>query len=300
MRIAYLVLAHHKPRQFARLVERLNHEDASVVVHIDIKSDLPEFQQALDSAGTTATFVSDRQNVRWGDFASVRAELACLRRAVEDTDADYYVLLSGVDYPVRTPEQLQEELSSGAVYMESWAMPEVEHNKPMSRLEYFYFPTKNRSSTPAKFLNSFLLRKLPKRNVAKGLAGHQPYGGSQWWAFPADVARGVLDFCDREPGVVRFFSRSRNPDEMFFQTIVGALPGSREMRPPLTFADWTRPEAAGSAPATLRSSDLELLRTCDRYFARKFDSDVDPDVLDAIDAELLDLAPREPSTPGSA
>src|SRR3954452_12365027 len=256
MRIAYLVLAHHKPRQFARLVERLSHEDASVVVHIDIKSELPEFQRALDSLGTTATFVSERQNVRWGDFASVRAELACLRRAVQDAEADYYILLSGVDYPIRTPEIWRQEFSSGATYMDSWPIPNADHNKPMSRLEHFYFPTKNRSSIPAKFLNSFLLRKLPKRNVAEGLGGHQPYGGSQWWALPGDVARGVLEFCDRETEFVRFFSRSRNPDEMFFQTVVQALPGSREIRPPLTFADWTRPEAGGSAPATLRSSDL--------------------------------------------
>lgn len=292
MRIAYLVLAHHKPRQFTRLVERLNHEDASVTVHIDIKSEIPEFQQALDSVGTTATFVSDRQNVRWGDFASVRAELACLRQAVAETDADYFILLSGVDYPIRTPEQLRQELSSGATYMESWAMPDVEHNKPLSRLEYFYFPTKNRFSKPAMFLNSFLLRNIPKRNVAKGLGGHQPYGGSQWWAFPADVARGVLDFCDRETDVVRFFSRSRNPDEMFFQTVVNALPGERELRPPLTFADWTRPEAGGSAPATLRTADLPLLRDSTGHFARKFDVDVDAEVLDRIDTELLSR-PRE-------
>jgi hypothetical protein len=294
MRIAYLVLAHHKPAQFARLAQRLDHEDSAVVAHIDIKSDQGQFERALADAGATVRFTPDRQNVRWGDFASVRAELACLRLAVEQTQADYYILLSGVDYPIRTPEELTRELASGATYTESWAMPDVEHNKPMSRLDYFFYPTKNRNSTPAKFFNSFLLRKLPKRNVAKGLGGRQPYGGSQWLAMPADVARSVLDFCTTESDFVRFFSRSRNPDEMFFQTIFGALPNVRELRPPLTFADWTRPEAGGSAPATLKASDVPLLRDCGRFFARKFDLDVDSTVFDAIDAELLAIPEGTP------
>ena len=144
-------------------------------------------------------------------------------------------------------------------------------------------------SAAARFLNSVVLRSLPKRNVAKGLGGRQPYGGSQWWALPDDVARGVLDFCDRETRFVRFFSRSRIPDEMFFQTVVGALPGGRELRPPLTFADWSqaRREATGSRPAILGSDDLALLQSCDGYFARKFDASVDAAVFDLIDAELL-------------
>jgi hypothetical protein len=76
---------------------------------------------------------------------------------------------------------------------------------------------------------------------------------------------------------------------MFFQTIVAALPGQRELRPPLTFADWSlsRRAATGSRPAILGSADLSLLRSCDGYFARKFDTSADPAVFDLIDAELL-------------
>jgi hypothetical protein len=104
---------------------------------------------------------------------------------------------------------------------------------------------------------------------------------------PDAVAVQVLEFCCAHPGFVRFFSRSRYPDEMFFQTVVAALPTPRELRPPLTFADWSRPESRGKSPATLTTADIPLLRSSGGFFARKFDLARDPATLDAIDSELL-------------
>jgi hypothetical protein len=72
---------------------------------------------------------------------------------------------------------------------------------------------------------------------------------------------------------------------MFFQTVVEALPGHRERRPPLTFADWNR--RSGGSPATLGAADLPMLSDCGGYFARKFDASVDAEILDLIDDELL-------------
>ena len=159
-------------------------------------------------------------------------------------------------------------------------MPDEQHNKPMSRLDRLYFPARNRASLAWRVLNKAALLAPPHRRVVKGLGGRWPYGGSQWWAMPHDCARRVIGFVGSEPSFVRFFQRSRNADEMFFQTVVENLPGRCEqIRPPLTFADWSpeRLEVARTAPATLTVGDLPTLRRRpDQYFARKFDLDRDP------------------------
>ena len=293
MQITYVVLAHHKPAQFRRLVTRLTRDGDRVVAHVDQKADQATFHAPLQALGDHVSFTAERFDVRWGGFESVDAELAALRHAVRVAPGDYYILLSGVDYPIRQRAELVTELASGAVYMESWLMPDEKHNKPMSRLDRFYFPARNRGSLAFRALNKAALVAPPQRSVSRGLGGRQPYGGSQWWAMPHDCAERVLAFVESEPRFVAFFRRSRNPDEMFFQTVVQNLPGYRwPIRPPLTFANWApeRLEAARTAPATLTVDDIPELRRRHAFFARKFDLDRDPRVLDMIDEQLLETA----------
>ncbi len=290
MLVTYLVLAHTKPAQFASLVETLTRHGDAVVAHIDAKADQEAFRRHLGRGSAAIEFTPERHDIRWGGFGSVAAELAMLERAVRVAPADYYVLLSGVDYPIRPRSQLVAELASGAVYMESWPMPDPRHNKPINRLERVYFPPKNRNSRLFGFVNKAALILPPRRDVQRGLGGRRPYGGSQWWALPHRCADQMLGFVRSQPGFVAFFRRSRNPDEMFFQTIVENLPHRPEsIRPPLTYANWApdRLEVGGTAPATLTVADIPVLRQRHAFFARKFDLDRDPTIFDEIDDQLL-------------
>ncbi|RLV49304.1 hypothetical protein D9V37_12230 [Nocardioides mangrovicus] len=283
-RITYLVLAHHKPAQFGALVRRLTRSGSSVVAHIDAKSDEAPFRAVVDPASTT--FAERRYRIRWAGFSSVLAELGLLATAARHHPADYYVLLSGVDYPIRPEEQLREELRSGATYMNCWAMPSVEHNKPMWRLEKYVIAGRGDQGRVVDLLNRHVLPRLPTRNVRRGLGGHRPFGGSVWWALPHGVAQDVLRFAAREHRFVRFFRWAPFSDEMFFQTVVQAVDGP-PLRPAIMFTDWSRPEFGTASPATLSAADVELLRAQSQFFARKFDLDRDPELFDVLDRELL-------------
>jgi hypothetical protein len=285
MRVTYLVLAHHKPDQHARLVAALTRGGSRVVTHVDAAADEAPFRT---HAAPGVRFVGRRHNVKWGGFGGVAAELDLLRDARAHAPADYYVLLSGVDYPIRPEVELVSELTSGATFISTSATnPRL--RKPKGRLERYFYATKDRDSRWGLFVNRRVLRRLPKRNVARGLGGWTPYGGSTWWALPDAVAAEILDFVRRERRFVRFFRHSKYPDEAFFQTIVGAL-GVTHLRRGLTYADWTRPEHGGTAPAVLTAADLPLLRDRPEFFARKFDLRRDPSVYDRIDAELLGVS----------
>lgn len=287
--LTYLVLVHAEPAQFARLLERLLSGTADrVVVHVDSTADQAQFEARSRAFGDRVRYLDRRQNIRWGDFAVCRATLDAMRLAVEHP-ADYVVLLSGADYPIQPIARLRDELTSGAVYLESAPMPES--NKPMTRLSRYSVAAKRRTSRTARIANKVLLR-FPPRSVARGLGGRRPYGGSQWWALPRDVTESILRFTESEHRFVRFFRWSRNPDEMFFQTIVMALHPEREIRHPLTYADWSRNPVAGS-PATLTSADLPALRAAageSFYFARKFDWALDRAVYDLLDEGAVEPA----------
>ncbi|GAB3598724.1 hypothetical protein GCM10027586_00910 [Kineococcus gypseus] len=287
MQVTYLVLAHHRPQQLAALLDLLLTDGGAAVVHVDAPVDEAPFRRAVAHHGAGATFTTRRHDVRWGGFGAVAAALTGLREATRTRPADYYALLSGVDLPIKPATALHAELASGAVYMNCWPMPSQEHGKSLERLERYHLAAKDRDSRVARLVNGRLLPLLPTRDVARGLEGAQPYAGSQWWLLPHDCAVQVLGFADRSPRVVRFFRRSAVPDEMFFQTVVKALPHPWEVRPNLTYTDWSRPEGGGVSPATLTSADLPTLARVPQFFARKFDLTVDPQVHRRVREVLL-------------
>ncbi|WP_432520358.1 beta-1,6-N-acetylglucosaminyltransferase [Kineococcus sp. SYSU DK006] len=284
MRVTYLVLAHHKPQQLASLLHLLLAEGDRAVVHVDAAADEAPFRRAAADLGPSVAFTGTRHRVRWGGFGMVAATLSALRQAVRSLPADHYVLLSGADLPIKPIAALHRELAAGQVRMNCWPMPDERRGKPMSRLERWYVAPRHRDSRVAARLNR-LLERLPRRDVAAALGPARPHAGSQWWTMPHGCAEQVLDFVDRSPRFVRFFHHVRVPDEMFFQTVVKALPTDWDVRPNLTFTRWSSPGRL--SPDTLTSADVAALSRTEAFFARKFDLDADPRVLEEVRTRLL-------------
>jgi hypothetical protein len=288
VRIAYLVLAHTRPAQLARLLLGLRDAESACYVHIDQSSDLDAFQRAI-SPEVEYTLAAPRVNVRWGGFSSVQATLNLLATALAAGRHDYYILLSGVDYPIQSSAALRLELSStGSEYIDSWPMPAPELGKPLSRLEHYHIPAKRGETRLTRRVNA-LLRHLPAREWRRVLAAAQPLGGSQWWGLTHECVSFVLDYAERRTRFVRFFRYSHHPDEMFFQTIIGDSPFSANLRPSLTFADWS--DRRSAHPLELDEADLPRLRASGLFFARKFDLEKSPRIFDLIDQELRAVRP---------
>lgn len=289
VRVTYLVLVHQESAQLGLLLDALLVDgDDRALVHVDAKANQRPFQTAARRHGDRVRFVKRTRNVRWGDFSAVQVVSDSLREAVESFTGDYYVVVSGADYPIKPVPELRKELeSNSAVYMECVEMPSEEHDKPLSRLDHYFLAFKNRNSRVAYRINDRLLRHWPKRDIDRGLRGITPYAGASWWAAPHRCAVQMLEFMDRTPHLKRFFRYSQCPDEMFFQTVLKALSEDWPTRPPLTYADWTRRESNGRSPATLDSTDVDRLAAVPEFFARKFDLRRDPDVYAKIDEQLI-------------
>ena len=284
MEIAYLVLAHEKPHQLARLLQALGTEGARIFVHVDLAASLEAFV-ANCAYIRNVEWARHRVDVRWGGFGVVQATLNLMSQALEAGRYDYLLLLSGADYPIVSNARIVAELDSGngSEFINCTPMPAPEVGKPMSRLDRYFFAPKNRRNVFARLLNR-ALRIGPRRNPSRALGHMQPYGGSGWWCLSSACATYVLEFVQENPAFVRFFRRTCIPDEMFFQTIVANSRFARNIRPALFYADWSR--KAPPYPAVLDSTDLHRLRGSGRLFARKFDIDGDPGVFDLIDREL--------------
>ena len=284
MRIAYLVLAHDQPRHLARLVEALSWPGASIFVHVDAKSDIRAFAASRRDG---VRFCGRRVPVYWGEYSQVEAILTLMRDAHAARPAhDWFVLLSGSDYPLRSNAYIHRFLAAhrGSEFINVVPMPCEAVGKPITRLTTHRPPSGQPVRHRLRRVRRRLLRALgvpPKgvRDYRRHLGDLQPYAGSTWWALDADACAHVLEFARRERRVMRFFREAVCPDEMVVQTILGNSPFRAWLRRNLTYSDWS---GGGDSPACITESHVahfervDAVEADDGYgrgevlFARKF------------------------------
>ena len=111
--------------------------------------------------------------------------------------------------------------------------------------------------------------------------GLQPYGGSQWWTLSRQALHYISEFCRRAPEFLSFSKHAFIPDEMVIQTILSnSRFAERVAGDDLRLTIWDRPSPP--YPAVLTSADLDLLLSSQKLYARKFDVQTDPLVLQAL------------------
>lgn len=271
-RIAYIVSAYKLPGQLERLLRRLEAPGVSFAVHVDRKTRPSTWDEMVSRCrGLDVTWLP-RHRSQWGGFGHVRATLKGIDHLVEsETPFDYAVLLTGQDYPLRSPTEIARFLgeANGRSYMRHVALPWEPWGARggLDRVEDWHVITYRRMH-----LGLPLRRSLP--------AGLVPYGGSAYWCLSGRLVHFVHGFLSENPDYVRFFEHVFVPDELFFQTIIM----NSELRDTvenddLRYLDWSREPA----PAVLTRADLPRLLSAPQLFARKFDETVDSEVLDALD-----------------
>ncbi|MCF2488798.1 beta-1,6-N-acetylglucosaminyltransferase [Dyadobacter sp. CY347] len=282
MKIAHLILAHSEPGQLARLIRALEHPDAYIFLHIDAKKTLDPF--LFLSTQERVHFVNDRIKVGWGAYSIVQATINGFRAiANSGLDIDYVNLLSGSDYPLKDPSEMnrffQEHQGQNFMHyelvMEEWkeAIPRL----TAYHLTNYSFPGKY-------FVQKWMNRILPARQMPDHLI---PVGRSQWMSLTMDAVRYILQYLDTHPEVVRFFKHTWAPDEIIFQTILyNSNMKASMVNSNLRYTKWLEGKAS---PEILTKNDLEDLLNSGAFFARKMDPSKSSGLLDRLDRQILNL-----------
>jgi hypothetical protein len=289
MRIAYLIFAYRNPRLIERTIARLSSEDCAFFIHIDEKSNLSEFSGIT---GKNVFFSEKRIPVFWAEFSGVQAILLLLREALEKSPPyDYFVLLSGSEYPLRSGEYIRTffEKNAGLEFISLTKMPNQAAGKPISRISTLRIS----SQKPIRRFAARALARLglAERDYKKYFGGLEPFSGNAWWALTRDASQYILDFVERNQRLKKYFENVIAPEESLFHTILGNAAFGSRTRINLVYEDWS---ALGCRPAAIDDQHIALFerqeKICveDLYgsgevlFARKF-SDDNPTLLERID-----------------
>ncbi|RAJ93990.1 core-2/I-Branching enzyme [Larkinella arboricola] len=282
MKLAHLILAHVYPEQLDRLIRALQHPDADFYVHIDQKTDIRPFLKLQQY--NNVYFVRKRQKVCWGAYSMVQATLNGFEQIMASAiPYDYINLLSGQDYPLKSPEYIHHFLQkqAGTQFMEYFSL-EDEWQEAIQRVNKYHlthYPIPGKH-TLEKLLNTLLPdRKAPEKLTI--------VGRSQWFTITLEAVKYILLYLRMHPNVKRFFKLTWGADELVFQTLLYNSPfRSRIQNNNLRYIDWSEGKAS---PKILTVADEHALRASGKLFARKFDTTAHSEILDLLDTKYLTI-----------
>lgn len=283
MKLAHFILAHNKPEQLRRLVERLAHPDVFIFIHVDKKADIILFKVALQHDGNVV-FVDNRIDIIWGSYRMVQATIEGFKQIIaHPVSFDHINILSGQDYPLTPAQNFLVFLrqNPGKAFMQTQHIL-TEWVEAVPRLTKYHFVNLR---IPGKYqIEKYVNRIMPVRKMPGGLI---EVGRSQWFIFTPEHAAFCIDRLHKQPSLQRFFKYTWGSDEFVFQTLLYNSEFKKDMvNENYRYIDWSEGKPN---PKTLNITDFTLIAESNAFFARKFDQDMDPIILDEIDKRLLGL-----------
>ena len=286
MKHAFLILAHNEPYILEVLLGQLSKGDDDIYVHVDKKVVGADFDKikSLCMAYGGVQLLSTRIDVRWGDCTMLEAELILFREASK-TYHDFYHLISGVDLAIKPLSTIHEffEMHPKEIFM---TIRDTDDDK--SRMDFcvnYYHPFIR--FVRKKFWGK-LFHKLDDLSVytqrlfcVKRKPQLKLYKGHQWMSLPHNF---VLFLLSKEEFMLSRFKYTCCADEIAVQTIFMDSEYRKRLYVPmqnqnaaLRLIDWNR-----GCPYVWEKSDIEEIMKSNNFFARKFSSVVDRDIVNLL------------------
>lgn len=281
MKVAFLMQCHKNPKQINLLLKALKHPQVDVFIHVDSKNE--NIREDIEkNDGVYLLPKKDCVDVQWAQFSQVKATLNLLNAAISRGGYSHYFLISGQDFPIKSIGEIVEFLSE----RKDENFIDCALIKRFEKRNDIYFPRMVIGRRIwQKILKGILVYSTGGWNqtfsIIKRLkpANVQYYFGSQWWCLNDAMVKWIYNFLENYPEYIKLFKHSLCPDECFFQTLVMNSPFANTTKPYLHYIKW---EKGKSSPKTLTTIDYEELKKTEKLIARRFDINVDAEIIERL------------------
>ena len=299
----YLILAHKNPLQLGRMIERLDDGASKFFIHLDAKTPIEPFAACLK--GGYIRFIEPRERCVWGDFSIVRATIHLMEAASKEQGV--FILMSGQDYPIQSQGYINAFLESNKGFDFIEIEPLEEKWKPKmvkDKLEHYHIlhsEERGHSNCYAPFAHCSVFQKL--RTLTHLLKGRlsrknfkllcslpkrvapfeRQYAGSQFWAFSERTFYAVLHYIrEHKAALEEYYKYTSSPDEIYFHSVLMDLvakDSTIKLKEQITYVNYFRKNNV------FITEDFDKLTSeKGKLFARKFDTDIDIEILNKLDS----------------
>lgn len=265
-----LIMAYNNFEMLKLLISTLDYRDNDIFVHIDKKCGEVDFLQFENiTKYSKVKCLRDRINVNWGGYSQIETEMRLFDEAFNNREGckyDYFHLLSGVDFPLKSNEYISHflERNRGKEFI---GFAKGCRDTFYFRLGVYHLLAGRKWRRLDKYVLFPIQRML-------GINRHRDYSkfryGANWVSITYDLVAALLKDKQRIRKMYQFTSCC---DEVFIQTYVynhenflkNVYCLDNEFQSCMRFIDWNR-----GNPYTFQSADLEELLSSNALFARKF------------------------------
>jgi hypothetical protein len=320
-RHAYLIMAHRDFRTLERLLQLVDDPRNDVYIHVDTKAVSSDPERIVRQAQRSRVHAFADHSVYWGGFSQIACELSLLRKSLPG-GYEYYHLLSGQDLPIKSQDYIHDffDRHNGLEFIHYGGLGFDYHPGPRLR-NHAGSPAAARARGPVAAMESVrqnpqlarrltvfhLLQEYRRRSkypaanalvthVDRGLTAIQMALGINRWPADATICYGPQwvsithalgeYLIDLAPFIRQRFRWTSCGDEFFIQTLAYDserfrrrlyAPDDVDVSANLRLIDWSR-----GSPYVWRAGDFEELMTSPCLFARKFDSEVDREIVERV------------------
>ncbi|GAB0197764.1 xylosyltransferase 2 [Grus japonensis] len=300
VRIAYMLVVHGRAiRQLKRLIKAVYHQQHFFYIHVDKRSNYLH-HEAVELARhyPNIRVTPWRMVTIWGGASLLKMYLRSMKDLLElaEWPWDFFINLSATDYPTRTNEELVMFLSK---YRDKNFLKS--HGRDNAR-----FIKKQGLDRLFHECDSHMWR-LGERHIPEGIVVD---GGSDWFSLTRSFVEYVVYTDDQLVSQLRqFYTYTLLPAESFFHTVLENSHACETLVDNnLRVTNWNRKlgckcqykhivDWCGCSPNDFKPQDFLRLQQLSRptFFARKFESTVNQEVLEILDTHLYGSYP--PNTP---
>ncbi|XP_041265178.1 xylosyltransferase 2 [Onychostruthus taczanowskii] len=296
VRIAYMLVVHGRAvRQLKRLIKAVYHQQHFFYIHVDKRSNYLH-REAVELARhyPNIRVTPWRMVTIWGGASLLKMYLRSMKDLLELSEWpwDFFINLSATDYPTRTNDELVMFLSK---YRDKNFLKS--HGRDNAR-----FIKKQGLDRLFHECDSHMWR-LGERHIPEGIVVD---GGSDWFSLTRSFVEYVVYAEDQLVSQLRqFYTYTLLPAESFFHTVLENSHACETLVDNnLRVTNWNRKlgckcqykhivDWCGCSPNDFKPQDFLRLQQLSRptFFARKFESTVNQEVLEILDTHLYGSYP---------
>ena len=279
---AYLIMAHNKFDQLAVLIGLLDDERNDIYLHIDKKA--KDFDRGSIKTKYSNLYFVKPMSVIWGGDSMIKCEQRLFESAGKK-HYSYYHLLSGVDLPIKTQDEIhaffKEHEGQNFIDLDEKALSNRSFTR---RVDWYHLFQTVVGRSYDRF--KCHLRGLQERLISCQMKLKMKrkeiiplYKGANWFSITDELMQYAIS---QKKLIKKQFYCSHCADEVFLQSVAMVSPYRDTVTGRcLREIDWTR-----GGPYTFRVEDVPALMTSENLFARKFDIDLDREAIEIIAEKL--------------
>jgi len=290
MKKAYLLLVHKNPAQINILISQLlKDENADIYIHINKLNDNIRNELKKDRR---VFILCNNINVYWGNESINKALMLLLRMAINsNVDYKYYSFRTGQELQIRDGIDNFLKENEGKIFLNP------QHIKK-SHIYYGHFSINWPEKTRCLYENKLNIFRIYRKclllfnyirnnlvNTKNALPDNMElYWGRFWGFFPKDVAHYIINYYDKNSSVLKLFHKALVPEEMFLHTIImNSHFSERVMFDDLCLLVGHK----NNHPTVVTNQDIHKLENSKSFFARKFDIEIEKDVVNYFKNKIL-------------